>query len=99
MKFADPDPILHDFVEASSIPSVLSHLRSQPINDIDGMLLSKVGLRKLLPFSGGSRRDVSSPHGYGCQENLKKFGKTPMRGASFFLQKNVFECPKLSANS
>ena len=29
--------------EASSIPSVLSHLRSQPINDIDGMLLSKVG--------------------------------------------------------
>lgn len=42
-----------DFFEASSIPSVLSHLRSQPINDIDGMLLSKVGLRKLLPFSAG----------------------------------------------
>ena len=42
--FADQDPMLHGFFEASSIPSVLSHLRSQPINDIDGMLLSKADL-------------------------------------------------------
>ena len=69
--------------EASSIPSVLSHLRSQPINDIDGMLLSKVGLT-----SAENAWDYGTP-----QENLKKFGKHKKR-ASFFLQKNdnVFEC-------
>lgn len=32
-------------VKASSIPAVLTHLRSQPINDVDGMLLSQGDLR------------------------------------------------------
>lgn len=32
-------------VKAASIPAVLSHLRSQPINDVDGMLLSQGDLR------------------------------------------------------
>lgn len=32
-------------VKASSIPAVLAHLRSQPINDVDGMLLSQGDLR------------------------------------------------------
>eukprot|EP00931_Biecheleriopsis_adriatica_P004872 TRINITY_DN106471_c0_g1_i1.p1 TRINITY_DN106471_c0_g1~~TRINITY_DN106471_c0_g1_i1.p1 ORF type:complete len:456 (-),score=82.30 TRINITY_DN106471_c0_g1_i1:30-1397(-) len=32
-------------VKASGIPRVLAHLRSQPINDIDGMLLSSGNLR------------------------------------------------------
>lgn len=51
------------------------------------------GFAKIASFLGGSRRDVSSPHGYGCQEN-HQWEELP-----FFLQKNVFECPKLSGKS
>ncbi|CAJ1390827.1 unnamed protein product, partial [Effrenium voratum] len=51
-------------VKASSIPSILQHLRSQPINDIDGMLLSKGDLRAyelwphIFPLTGDHMRST-----------------------------------------
>jgi len=61
-------------VKASSIPSVLSHLRSQPINDIDGMLLSKGDLRAyelwphIFPLDGDHMKStmLEEPRKYGA---------------------------------